>query len=117
MSIRVGVNGFGRIGRQVVRIAKEKGFSDLDFVAINDLTDTKTLAHLFRYDSVHGRYQGEVSTTADGISIAGDTIKVFAEKDPSALPWGQLGVDIVLESTGKFTKAADAKKHIAGGAK
>jgi glyceraldehyde 3-phosphate dehydrogenase len=117
MAIRVGINGFGRIGRQVLRAAKESGVADLDFVAVNDLTDTKTLAHLFQYDSVHGRYDGDVSKSANGITVDGDEIRVFAEKDPAALPWKDLGVDIVLESTGRFTNAADAQKHITGGAK
>jgi glyceraldehyde 3-phosphate dehydrogenase len=117
MAIRVGINGFGRIGRQVLRAAKEQGVADLDFVAVNDLTDTKTLAHLFKYDSVHRTYEGDVATSANGIAVDGDEIRVFAEKDPAALPWKDLGVDIVLESTGRFTNAADAKKHITGGAK
>ncbi len=117
MAIRVGINGFGRIGRQVMRAAKQQGVADLDFVAVNDLTDTKTLAHLFQYDSVHGRYDGEVSHDADGITIDGDRVRILAERDPAKLPWKDLGVDIVLESTGLFTKAADAGKHIAGGAK
>jgi glyceraldehyde 3-phosphate dehydrogenase len=116
MGIRVGINGFGRIGRQVIRAAKEQGVQ-IDFVAVNDLTDTKTLAHLFKYDSVHRTYKGEVTSTADSITIDGDTIKVFAQKDPAALPWKDLGVDIVLESTGRFTSAPDARKHIDGGAK
>ena len=114
--IQVGINGFGRIGRQVVRAAKERG-ANIDIVAVNDLTDTKTLAHLFRYDSVHGRFDGEVTFDADSITINGDRIKVLKEKDPALLPWKDLGVDIVLESTGRFTKADDAKKHITGGAK
>jgi glyceraldehyde 3-phosphate dehydrogenase len=117
MALRVGINGFGRIGRQVLRAAKEQGVADLDFVAVNDLTDTKTLAHLFKYDSVHRTYQGDVAATANGISVDGDEVRVFAEKDPAALPWKDLGVDIVLESTGRFTKAEDARKHITGGAK
>ena len=116
MALKVGINGFGRIGRQVIRAAKEQGVA-LDFVAVNDLTDTKTLAHLFKYDSVHGTFEGTVSHDDDSITINGDTIKVFKEKDPAALPWKALGVDVVLESTGRFTKAEDAKKHIAGGAK
>src|SRR6476646_5018467 len=117
MAIRVGINGFGRIGRQVVRAAKEQGVADLDFIAVNDLTDTKTLAHLFKYDSVHRAYEGDVKTSANGITVDGDEIRVFAEKDPAALPWKDLGVDVVLESTGRFTKAEDAAKHIKGGAK
>jgi glyceraldehyde 3-phosphate dehydrogenase len=122
MAIRVGINGFGRIGRQVLRAAKEdraSGLSvmDLDFVAVNDLTDTKTLAHLFKYDSVHGTYGGDVSTDGTCLNVDGDEIKVLTHKDPAELPWKDLGVDIVLESTGRFTKAADAQKHITGGAR
>jgi len=117
MAIRVGINGFGRIGRQVLRAAKEQGVADLDFVAVNDLTDTKTLAHLFKYDSVHGTYDGDVEAKEGAIVIDGEEIKVLTERDPSALPWQQLGVDLVLESTGRFTNAADAGKHIAAGAK
>ena len=117
MAIRVGINGFGRIGRQVVRAAKLQGKGDLDFVAVNDLTDTKTLAHLFKYDSVHRTYKGNVAAGNGSIAIDGDEIKVLAEKDPAKLPWTDLGVDIVLESTGRFTDAKDAKKHIDGGAK
>jgi glyceraldehyde 3-phosphate dehydrogenase len=117
MAIRVGINGFGRIGRQVVRAAKQAGIKDLDFVAVNDLTDTKTLAHLFKYDSVHREYQGSVVAGSDSISIDGDEIKVLAEKDPAKLPWKALGVDIVLESTGRFTDGPKAQAHIDGGAK
>lgn len=117
MAIRVGINGFGRIGRQVLRAAKEQGVADLDFVAVNDLTDTKTLAHLFKYDSVHGAFDGDVQEKDGSIVVDGDEIKILTEKDPSALPWSQLGVDIVLESTGRFTNATDAGKHIAAGAK
>lgn len=116
MSIRVGINGFGRIGRQIVRAAKETR-AGIDFVAVNDLTDTRTLAHLFKYDSVHRAYRGTVSHAQDSITIDGDSLRIFAQKDPSALPWKDLGVDIVIESTGKFTNAADARKHIDGGAK
>ncbi len=116
MALRVGINGFGRIGRQVVRAAKERG-ADINFVAINDLTDTKTLAHLFKYDSVHGQFEGLVTHDAESVMIAGDRIKVLKEKDPALLPWKDLGVDLVLEATGRFTKAEDAKKHLAGGAK
>ena len=117
MSIRVGINGFGRIGRQVVRAAKQQRVADIDFVAVNDLTDTKTLAHLFKYDSVHRTYRGDVASKDGTIVIDGDDLKVFAEKDPAKLPWKDLGVDIVLESTGRFTDAESAKKHITGGAK
>ena len=117
MAIRVGINGFGRIGRQVVRAAKNAGVANLDFVAVNDLTDTKTLAHLFKYDSVHRRYQGDVEAKADAILIDGDEIKVLAQKDPGQLPWKDLGVDLVLESTGRFTDASAARKHIDCGAK
>ena len=117
MATKVGINGFGRIGRQVVRAAKLQGVADLDFVAVNDLTDTKTLAHLFKYDSVHGTYQGDVEAGKDSIIIDGDEIKILSEKDPGALPWKELGVDIVLESTGRFTDADAARKHINQGAR
>ncbi len=117
MAIRVGINGFGRIGRQVLRAAKEQGVADIEVVAVNDLTDTKTLAHLFKYDSVHRTFDGDVSAGSGSITVSGDEIKVFAEKDPSNLPWKDLGVDIVLESTGRFTSADGAKKHIESGAK
>src|SRR5687768_9124440 len=117
MAIRVGINGFGRIGRQVLRASKEQGVADLDFIAVNDLTDTKTLAHLFKYDSIHRTYDGDVATSPNGIAVDGDEVKVFAEKDPAALPWKDLGVDIVLESTGRFTDAESARKHITGGAR
>ena len=117
MAIKVGINGFGRIGRQVLRAAKEQGVADLDFVGVNDLTDTKTLAHLFKYDSVHGIYEGEVEARDNAIVIDGDEIRITAEKDPASLPWKELGVDVVLESTGRFTNADDARKHLAAGAK
>jgi glyceraldehyde 3-phosphate dehydrogenase len=117
MAIRVGINGFGRIGRQVLRAAKEQGVADLDFVAINDLTNTRTLAHLFEYDSVHGRFDGDVEAGEGSLTVDGDEIKILSEKDPAALPWKDLGVDIVLESTGRFTSAPDARKHIEAGAK
>jgi glyceraldehyde 3-phosphate dehydrogenase len=116
MAIKVGINGFGRIGRQVVRAARETN-AGIDFIAVNDLTDTRTLAHLFKYDSIHRTYRGTVSHTSDAITIDGDAMRVFAEKDPAALPWKDLGVDIVLESTGRFTKADDARKHLTAGAK
>ena len=117
MAIRVGINGFGRIGRQVLRAAKLQGVADLDFVAVNDLTDTKTLAHLFKYDSVHRTYPGQVEAGEGSISVDGDQIKIFAERDPAKLPWGELGCDIVLESTGRFTDADKAAAHIQAGAK
>src|ERR1700686_1116638 len=117
MATRIGINGFGRIGRQVVRAAKSEGVADLDFVAVNHLTDTKTLAHLFKYDSVHRTYPGDVEAGKDSITIDGDEIKILSQKDPAKLPWKDLGVDIVLESTGRFTDAAGARKHIDGGAK
>ena len=116
MTLKVGINGFGRIGRQVLRAAKESGAA-IDFVAVNDLTDTKTLAHLFKYDSVHGAFAGTVTAEPDAIVVDGDRIRIFKEKDPAALPWKALGVDVVLESTGRFTNAEDARKHLAGGAK
>ncbi|HUF66510.1 MAG TPA: type I glyceraldehyde-3-phosphate dehydrogenase [Gemmatimonadaceae bacterium] len=117
MSIRIGINGFGRIGRQVVRAAKEQGVTDLDFVAVNDLTDTRTLAHLFKYDSVHRTYNGDVGAREKSIVIDGDEIAVYSEKDPARLPWRDLGVDVVLESTGRFTDAKEARKHIDAGAR
>ncbi len=117
MAIRVGINGFGRIGRQVVRAAKQQGVTDIDFVAVNDLTDTRTLAHLFKYDSVHRTYCGKVAASDSTITVDGDEIRVLSETDPAALPWKELGVDVVLESTGRFTKAEDARKHLAAGAR
>jgi glyceraldehyde 3-phosphate dehydrogenase len=117
MAIRVGINGFGRIGRNVVRAAKAMGVSDLDFVAVNDITDTKTLAHLLKYDSVHGRFPGEVLAESDALTVAGASIRVLAERDPAKLPWKDLGVDVVLESTGRFTDRDQAALHLQGGAK
>src|SRR3954451_4055202 len=117
MAIRVGINGFGRIGRNVVRAAKAMGVSDLDFVAVNDITDTKTLAHLLTYDSVHGKFPGTITTNADGLVVDGDAMRVLAEKDPAKLPWKDLGVDVVLESTGRFTDRDQAALHLTGGAK
>ncbi|CAN5851243.1 type I glyceraldehyde-3-phosphate dehydrogenase [soil metagenome] len=117
MAIRVAINGFGRIGRNVLRAAKEAGGDDLDFVAVNDLTDTNTLAHLLRHDSIHGHYKGRVEARENSLVVDGDEIKVLSEKDPAKLPWGDLGVDIVLESTGRFTNRDDAAKHMIGGAK
>src|ERR687884_596966 len=117
MAIRVGINGFGRIGRNVVRAAKAMRVTELDFVAVNDLTDTRTLAHLLKYDSVHGRFPGDVTPESDGICVDGDSIRVLSEKDPARLPWRDLGVDVVLESTGRFTDREQAAVHLTGGAK
>jgi glyceraldehyde-3-phosphate dehydrogenase, type I len=116
VSIRVGVNGFGRIGRNFWRAAAASG-KDIEVVAVNDLTDTNTLAHLLKYDSILGRLPYEVKATADEITVDGKAIKVFAERDPAKLPWGDLGVDIVIESTGLFTDATKAKVHAENGAK
>ncbi|BFM23704.1 MULTISPECIES: type I glyceraldehyde-3-phosphate dehydrogenase [Microbacterium] len=116
MTVKIGINGFGRIGRNYLRAALAQG-ADLEIVAVNDLTDNKSLAHLLKYDSVGGVLTEDVSYTADSITVGDKTIKVFEERDPANLPWGELGVDIVIESTGRFTKAEDAKKHITGGAK
>ncbi len=117
MSIRVAINGFGRIGRLVVRGNLESGRDDLEFVAVNDLTDNETLAHLFKYDSVHGTFPGRVETTDDGLRIDGHEIKVLSERDPGKLPWRSLGVDVVVESTGRFTKRDDAAQHLQAGAR
>ncbi|MER6350128.1 type I glyceraldehyde-3-phosphate dehydrogenase [Streptomyces sp. NPDC001595] len=116
MTIRVGINGFGRIGRNYFRALLEQG-ADIEIVAVNDLGDTATTAHLLKYDTILGRLKAEVSHTADTITVDGHTIKVLSERNPADIPWGELGVDIVIESTGIFTKKADAEKHIAGGAK
>src|SRR3954449_13473366 len=117
MPVRVGINGFGRIGRNLFRAAQAKN-ADIEWVAANDITDVPTLAHLLKYDSILGPYPGTVETTDDGIVVDGKTIKILAERDPAALPWADLGVDVVIESTGFFTKAEDARKHVdAGGAK
>jgi len=116
VSVKIGINGFGRIGRNFFRAALAKG-SDIEIVAVNDLTDNKTLAHLLKYDTITGRLNAEVTFDDEQIVVDGKAIKVFAERDPSNLPWGELGVDIVIESTGHFTKSVDAAKHIAAGAK
>ena len=115
MAIKVAINGFGRIGRMVFRA----GYSDksIEFVGVNDLTDTKTLAHLLKYDSVHGKFAGNVEFTSDSLVVDGKKVKVFAEKDPEKLPWTQLNVDVVVESTGYFTEYDAAYKHIKAGAK
>jgi glyceraldehyde 3-phosphate dehydrogenase len=117
VAIRIGINGFGRIGRNTVRAAKKLGMKQLDFVAVNDLTDTRTLAHLLTYDSVHGRFPGAVTAEKDALVVDGDTMRVLSEKDPAKLPWKDLGVDVVLESTGRFTDRDAAALHLAGGAK
>jgi len=117
VAIRIGINGFGRIGRNTLRAAKKLGIKDLDFVAVNDLTDTKTLAHLLKYDSVHGRFLGDVKAEKDALVVDGDSMRVLSEKDPARLPWKDLGVDVVLESTGRFTDRDAAALHLAGGAK
>ncbi|MGB1779672.1 MAG: type I glyceraldehyde-3-phosphate dehydrogenase [Longimicrobiales bacterium] len=117
MAIRVAINGFGRIGRNVLRSAKQAGNTDIDFVAVNDLTSPETLAHLLKYDSVHGRYPGSVEVSDEGLIVDGDPIKVFSERDPAALPWSDLGVDVVIESTGIFRDHAGASKHIEAGAR
>lgn len=118
MPIRVGINGFGRIGRQVLKAVNEGGFSDLfEIVAVNDLTSPDTLAHLLKYDSTYGRYEADIAVTDDGIKINDQTVKVFAERDPAALPWAEEGVDLVVESTGRFTDADKARAHITAGAK
>ncbi|MFF9342160.1 MULTISPECIES: type I glyceraldehyde-3-phosphate dehydrogenase [unclassified Streptomyces] len=116
MTIRVGINGFGRIGRNYFRALLEQG-ADIEVVAVNDLGDTATTAHLLKYDTILGRLKAEVSHTADTITVDGHTIKVLSERNPADIPWGELGVDIVIESTGIFTKREDAAKHLAGGAK
>ena len=116
MSVRVAVNGFGRIGRNVVRAAKASG-ADVEFVAVNDLADPATLAHLFKYDSILGPYGGTVEHSDNSITIDGDEIRVCAERDPADLPWQEIGVDVVIESTGFFTKRDDAAKHLTAGAK
>jgi glyceraldehyde 3-phosphate dehydrogenase len=115
MALKVGINGFGRIGRNIMRAAL--GRSDIDFVAVNDLTDAKTLAHLLRYDSVLGNLDAAVEAREGAIAVNGDEFKVLAVKDPAQLPWRDLGVDVVFESTGIFTKRDDAAKHLAAGAK
>ena len=116
MTTRVGINGFGRIGRNFFRAALEQG-ADIEIVAVNDLTDNKTLAHLLKYDSITGRFQGEVSYDDEGIVVDGKHIKVLAQRNPSDLPWGELGVEVVVESTGFFTDGEKAKAHIEAGAK
>jgi glyceraldehyde 3-phosphate dehydrogenase len=120
MPVRVGINGFGRIGRNVFRAAKAQGEAlgaEIEWVAVNDLTDSKTLAHLLKYDSILGPYDGVVEAREGALEVDGKQLKVLAERDPAALPWGDLGVDVVIESTGLFTDRASAAKHLAQGAK
>src|SRR6476660_168373 len=112
MAIKVGINGFGRIGRNVMRTCL--GDADIDFVAVNDLTDTKTLAHLLKYDSVMGNLDHKITAGDGSIDIEGDSFKVFSERDPAAIDWESVGAEIVIESTGHFTKAEDAAKHMRG---
>jgi glyceraldehyde 3-phosphate dehydrogenase len=116
MAVKVGINGFGRIGRNVFRAAHAAG-ADIEFVAVNDLTDPGTLANLLKYDSILGRFPAEVSVDGETISVGGTPLKVLSERDPAALPWGDLGVDVVIESTGFFTARADAAKHLEAGAR
>ncbi|HEY7618412.1 MAG TPA: type I glyceraldehyde-3-phosphate dehydrogenase [Solirubrobacteraceae bacterium] len=116
MSVRVGINGFGRIGRNVFRAGQELD-ADIEWVAVNDITDNATLAHLLEYDTAYGRYPGSVESNDEGIVVDGKTVKVFEERDPAKLPWADLGVDVVLESTGFFTARDDAAKHLQAGAK
>jgi glyceraldehyde 3-phosphate dehydrogenase len=116
MAVRVGINGFGRIGRNLFRAAHEAG-ADLDFVAVNDITDPETLAHLLKYDSILGRFPGRVEARGNAIVVDGDETKVLAERDPAELPWGDLGVEVVIESTGLFRKREDATKHLDAGAR
>src|SRR4029079_19125445 len=114
MALKAGINGFGRIGRNVFRAAHARG-ADSDWVGVNDLTDPKTLAHLLKYDSILGPFQGEGDHTEDSLIVDGDELKVFAERDPAALPWGDVGAEVVIESTGLFTKRDDDAKHLDAG--
>src|SRR5258708_6985566 len=116
MAVRVGINGFGRIGRNFLRAARKSG-ADIEIVGVNDLVPVATNAHLLRYDSTHGRLDAEVTHTDDAISVGGQSFKVFAERDPKALPWGDLGVDVVIESTGIFTDGEQARAHVEAGAR
>jgi glyceraldehyde 3-phosphate dehydrogenase len=117
MAVKVGINGFGRIGRNVFRAAHAAGGGDLEFIAVNDLVDVPTMANLLKYDSILGRFPGEVSAGDSAINVDGKELKVLSERDPAVLPWGDLGVDVVIESTGFFTKREDAAKHLEAGAK
>ncbi|HYT28961.1 MAG TPA: type I glyceraldehyde-3-phosphate dehydrogenase [Ktedonobacteraceae bacterium] len=117
MTTRIGINGFGRIGRQSMKAILERYSREIEVVAVNDLTDTKTNAHLLKYDSTYGHFPGEVEATADALIVNGHTIKVLSQRDPAQIPWGDLGVELVIESTGLFTDASKAAAHIKGGAK
>jgi glyceraldehyde 3-phosphate dehydrogenase len=116
MALKAGINGFGRIGRNVFRAAHARG-ADIEWVGVNDITDNETLAHLIKYDTILGRFPGEVEATEEGLVIAGKELRVFSERDPAALPWSDVGADVVVESTGLFTKRDDAAKHLEAGAK
>jgi glyceraldehyde 3-phosphate dehydrogenase len=115
MAVKVGINGFGRIGRNIFRASL--GDNDIEFVGVNDITDTKTLAHLLKYDSVLGNLDHEIKTSGNGITVEGEEFHVFSERDPASIPWGLVGAEIVIESTGRFTKAEDARKHLHDGVK
>src|SRR5213075_1116118 len=115
MAVKVGINGFGRIGRNIFRTALDD--NDINFVAVNDITDTKTLAHLLKYDSVLGNLHHQISASENGIKVEAEELKVFSERDPALIPWESVGAEIVIESTGRFTKAEDAKKHLRGSVK
>src|SRR5436190_3621315 len=117
MTTRIGINGFGRIGRQTLKAMLERHPRDLEVVALNDITDTKTNAHLLKYDSTYGHFPGEVEATADSLIVNGHKVKVIAQRDPGQIPWGDLGVELVIESTGLFTDAEKAAAHLRGGAK
>src|ERR671915_1505421 len=116
MALKAGINGFGRIGRNVFRAAHASG-ADIDWVGVNDITDTRTLAQLLKYDSILGPFKGEIDYTDDSLVVDGDELRVFAERDPADLPWADAGAEVVIESTGLFTKRADAAKHLDAGAK
>src|SRR3712207_5543263 len=112
MAVKVGINGFGRIGRNILRTAL--GDKEIDFVAVNDITDTRTLAHLLKYDSVLGNLEQEISSTENSITVDGDEVRVFSERDPAAIDWESVGAEVVVESTGRFTNAEEARKHLRG---
>ncbi|TMC33584.1 MAG: type I glyceraldehyde-3-phosphate dehydrogenase, partial [Chloroflexi bacterium] len=117
MTTRIGINGFGRIGRQTLKAMLERHPRDLEVVALNDITDTRTNAHLLKYDSTYGHFPGEVEATADTLIVNGHKVKVISQRDPGQIPWGDLGVELVIESTGLFTDAEKAAAHLRGGAK